>query len=66
MLGGATYMEGPFAYPGIGSQLGAALGNRDFTVCQGILLITTTATVAASLVVDLLLPKLDPRVKAED
>lgn len=66
MLGGATYMEGPFAYPGIGSQLGMALGNRDFTVCQGILLITTTATVVASLVVDLLLPKLDPRVKAED
>lgn len=66
MLGGATYMEGPFAYPGIGSQLGAALGNRDFTVCQGILLITTTATVVASLIVELLLPKLDPRVKAED
>lgn len=66
MLGGATYMEGPFNYPGIGSQLGRALGNRDFTVAQGILLITTAATVIASLVVDLLLPKLDPRIKAED
>lgn len=66
MLGGATYMEDPFVYPGIGSQLAKALGNRDFTVCQGILLITTTATVLASLFVDLIMPKLDPRIKAED
>ena len=64
--GGATYMEDPFVYPGIGSQLAKALGNRDFTVCQGILLITTTATVLASLFVDLIMPKLDPRIKAED
>ncbi len=66
MLGGATYMEGPFVYPGIGSQLAKALGNRDFTVCQGLLLITTTATVLASLFVDFLMPKLDPRIKRED
>ncbi|WMJ88640.1 ABC transporter permease [Anaerocolumna sp. MB42-C2] len=66
MLGGATYMEGPFVYPGIGSQLGKALGNRDFTVCQGLLLITTAATVLASLFVDFLMPKLDPRIKMED
>lgn len=66
MLGGATYMEGPFVYPGIGSQLGKALGNRDFSVAQGLLLITTTATVMSSLLVDLILPKLDPRIKRED
>ena len=66
MLGGATYMEGPFVYPGIGSQLGKALGNRDFTVCQGLLLITTAATVLASLFVDFLMPKLDPRIKMEE
>ena len=66
MLGGATYMEGPFIYPGIGGQLSAALGNRDFTVCQGLLLVTTTATVLASLLVDFILPKLDPRVGLEE
>jgi peptide/nickel transport system permease protein len=66
MLGGATYMEGPFVYPGIGSQLAKALGNRDFTVCQGLLLITTAATVLASLLVDFLMPKLDPRIKREE
>jgi peptide/nickel transport system permease protein len=66
MLGGATYMEGPFIYPGIGSQLGKALGNRDFTVCQGLLLVTTTATVLASLLVDFLMPKIDPRIKVEE
>jgi len=66
MLGGATYMEGPFVYPGIGSQLAKALGNRDFTVCQGLLLITTTATVIASLFVDLIMPKLDPRIRREE
>lgn len=66
MLGGAPYMEGPFVYPGIGSQLGKALGNRDFTVAQGLLLITTSATVLSSLLVDLILPRLDPRIKRED
>lgn len=66
MLGGAPYMEGPFVYPGIGSQLSKALGNRDFTVAQGLLLITTSATVLASLFVDLILPRLDPRIKRED
>jgi peptide/nickel transport system permease protein len=66
MLGGATYMEGPFVYPGIGNQLGSALGNRDFSVCQGLLLITTTATVLASLLVDLIMPKLDPRIRREE
>jgi len=59
-------MEGPFVYPGIGSQLSKALGNRDFTVAQGLLLITTSATVLASLFVDLILPRLDPRIKRED
>lgn len=66
MLGGATYMEGPFVYPGIGSQLAKALGNRDFSVAQGLLLITTTVTVMSSLLVDLILPRLDPRIKRED
>lgn len=66
MLGGATYMEGPFIYPGIGSQLAKALGNRDFAVCQGLLLITTVVTVLASLLVDFMMPKLDPRIKMEE
>lgn len=66
MLGGAPYMEGPFVYPGIGSQLAKALGNRDFTVAQGLLLITTSATVLSSLLVDFILPRLDPRIKRED
>jgi len=65
MLGGATFMEGPFIYPGIGNQLSTALGQRDFTTAQGILLITISATVFASLLVEFIMPKLDPRIKVE-
>ena len=66
MLGGAPFMEGPFIYPGIGAQLGLALGHRDFTTAQGILLITISATIVASLAVEFIMPKLDPRIKMEE
>jgi len=64
MVGGAPLMEGPFVYPGIGGRFGAALGQRDFTTVQGIVLFMIAATVFSRLLVEFMLPKLDPRVKA--
>jgi len=57
-------MEGPFVYPGIGGRFNLAVGQRDFTTVQGIVLIMIGSTVFARLIVDFLLPKLDPRIKA--
>ena len=36
MISGSIFVEWMFAYPGIGYFFGYAIGNRDFTLLQGI------------------------------
>lgn len=64
LIGMSPLMEGPFIYPGIGGRFGAALGQRDFTTVQGIVLFMIASAVFSRLIVEFLLPKLDPRIKA--
>jgi peptide/nickel transport system permease protein len=64
MLSGSIFVEWMFAYPGIGYFFGYAIGNRDFTLLQGILLVSTLTMVAANLSVDLIYRFIDPRVKS--
>lgn len=63
MVGGSMLVESIFGYPGIGYFLGQAIGTRDYTLMQGLFLVTTTLAVLANLVADLLAPWLDPRIK---
>lgn len=63
MLGGAALIENVFAYPGIGYYTGKAVADRDYTLIQGLFLMTTVAMVIATLVADMLYYKLDPRVR---
>lgn len=64
MLGGSTLIESIFRYPGMGYQLGLALGARDITLMTGILTLIVIAVILTSLLVELLYPLFDPRVKA--
>lgn len=66
MLGGSTLIENTFAYPGMGYYIGQAAGQRDFTLMQGLLLVTAMAVIMANLVADLVYSKLDPRVNIEE
>ncbi len=59
---GALFVELVFAYPGIGYLTYNALLARDYTLIQGIFLITAFSVLIANFVVDLLYPRLDPRV----
>jgi ABC-type dipeptide/oligopeptide/nickel transport system permease component len=52
-----------FAWPGLGSLFIASVGNRDYPVLQGILLLSSVMVVAANLVTDLAYALLDPRVR---
>ncbi|MGV3523231.1 MAG: ABC transporter permease [Candidatus Sericytochromatia bacterium] len=63
MISGSIFVEWMFAYPGIGYFFGYALGNRDFTLLQGILLVSTITMVVANLLADVVYSWIDPRVK---
>ncbi|HEV8635130.1 MAG TPA: ABC transporter permease [Chloroflexota bacterium] len=63
IFNGNVLVEQLFKYPGIGNLLVTALGILDYNTIQGIVAITIVAVLTANLVIDLLLPLLDPRVK---
>jgi peptide/nickel transport system permease protein len=65
MISGAMFIENIFSYPGIGYFFGLSIGARDFTLMQGLLLLTTVAIVVANLLADVIHCLLDPRVRMD-
>jgi ABC-type dipeptide/oligopeptide/nickel transport system permease component len=63
LLGGAFIIENVFGWHGIGELGVKAIQWRDFTITQGIILISATTYVVLNLVVDILYQVIDPRVK---
>ncbi|MDP8925260.1 MAG: ABC transporter permease [Chloroflexota bacterium] len=63
LLGGTVITEQVFALPGIGRLVLTAVLNRDYQVATGIIFLIAAAFVLINLVVDLLYPVLDPRVR---
>lgn len=63
LLGGAAVIETVFALPGLGRLLVDSVFQRDYPVVQGVLLLVATLQIAMNLLVDLLHPVLDPRVR---
>ncbi|MBD0707065.1 hypothetical protein BU197_01110 [Streptomyces sp. CBMA291] len=61
-LGGSVLVETLFAVPGVGSLASAAIISRDFPVIQAVMVVCATGVVLATLGVDLLYRKLDPRI----
>jgi peptide/nickel transport system permease protein len=64
IVGGSVFVEGVFAWPGMGKLLLVAVAQRDTPVILGATLAYATAVIAANLVAELLLPLLDPRRRA--
>jgi peptide/nickel transport system permease protein len=62
VVSGAILVEIIFAYPGLGYMLYMAITNSDYTVIQGITFILSVSVGLAVLIVDLIYPRLDPRV----
>ncbi|MBT9258883.1 MAG: ABC transporter permease [Clostridiales bacterium] len=63
LLGGAVVTEQIFAWPGIGTQIITAIGNRDFPVVQGAVLLIAVTFVLVNLAVDILYYFVDPRIR---
>ncbi len=62
LIGGALLIEVTFSWPGIALRLQEAINQRDYPVVQGIVVVVAALVVFISVVVDLLVAALDPRV----
>ncbi len=61
LIGGTLVVERVFGINGLGTLLFNAIGNRDFPLVQGIALYCAFGVVIVSVLVDLLVRRLDPR-----
>ncbi len=65
LVGGAVIMENLFNLPGLGRLLVNALNDRDYPMASGVNLFFATGVVGLNLLIDLIYPYLDPRVRYE-
>jgi peptide/nickel transport system permease protein len=66
LLGGVLFVEVIFAWPGIGSQLWAAIQARDIPTIQGASLIIAVAFVLVNLAVDVFNAYTDPKIRISE
>ena len=63
LIGGSVIMENIFNLPGLGRLMVNALTDRDYPLVSGVNLVFATAVVGINLMIDLIYPYLDPRVR---
>jgi oligopeptide transport system permease protein len=64
VLSGTFVVENLFSIPGLGRLFIQAIGNRDYTVISGVLLVYVALIIFFNLISDIILLLLDPRVRA--
>ena len=63
VIGGSLIVEQVFNIAGIGQLLQTAVGNRDYLIVQGAVLVISLVTVGCNLLVDILYGFVDPRIR---
>lgn len=63
LVGGTIVLERIFSIPGMGAYLLQAINQRDFPVVQAVVLVSAIVVVLSNLIVDLLYPIIDPRIR---
>lgn len=63
ILTGSFVIETIFAIPGLGQYFVTSIYNRDYTVILGVTIFYSVIVIVLNIVVDLLYPLLDPRIK---
>ena len=63
LVGGSVIIENIFNLPGLGRLFLTALESRDYPVISAVNLVFASAVVGANLMIDLIYPYLDPRVR---
>lgn len=62
IITGAAVAENYFQYNGLGMTLGGAIGNFDYFLIYGIVIIMVMSIAVATFIVDMVYPLLDPRI----
>ena len=62
-IGNSASIEITFSWPGIALGLQEAINQRDYPMVQGIVVVVSSLVVSTSLLVDLLIAFIDPRIK---
>ena len=63
IFGGALITETVFSYPGLGTLLYSSINSGDYNLMMGITLLSVIAIATGVLLVDLIYPLLDPRIR---
>jgi len=65
LMGGAVIIEQVFAFPGVGWLALIAIGQRDYPVVMGVVLVIAAVFAVSNLLVDIAYTWLDPRIRYE-
>jgi peptide/nickel transport system permease protein len=65
IMNGAYIVEWIFNYPGIGRLMANAIGILDYNLIQGVVIMSIVTVLTANLIIDLILPLIDPRIRAK-
>lgn len=63
ILTGSFVIESIFAIPGLGQYFVTSIYNRDYTVILGVTIFYSVIVIVLNMIVDLIYPLLDPRIK---
>ncbi len=63
LIGGALLIEVTFSWPGVALRLHQAISQRDYPVVQGVVVVVAALVVAVTVIVDVLVAWIDPRVR---
>jgi peptide/nickel transport system permease protein len=63
LFNGALLTEILFSYPGLGLLMRSAVGNGDYNMLYGTITMTIIAVATAALIIDLIYPLFDPRIR---
>ncbi|HYH10744.1 MAG TPA: ABC transporter permease [Thermomicrobiales bacterium] len=65
VVGGNVLIENLFRYPGLGTLLVSAITTRDINTAQAVITLLIIFVLTANLIIDLILPLVDPRVRRD-
>ena len=65
LVGGSVIIEQVFSWPGIGTMFINSVRATDYPIVMAVAIITTITMLIASLLIDICLAWLDPRVRYE-
>jgi peptide/nickel transport system permease protein len=63
LLGGAIVVETVFSWPGVGTAAVTAIGARDYSLVQAVVLVLSVFFVLVNLLIDMLYAYIDPRIR---